>query len=136
MTIPLNQRILVRQALKEVRMLTVAIMNYNKQLANVPTDISADKIPMITTPVSEYLKLVADARRVQYIVASIALAERGVVLPMPTDKSAMHFRENLDTVMNKVLSELNNQTVGLFLPDDGNPPDENNNGNEESKIIM
>jgi hypothetical protein len=132
MAIPLNQRILVRQALKEVRMLTLAIINYNKQLADSP-DYVEGKVPTMIVPVGEYLKLVADARRVQYIVASIALAERGISLPMPVEKSAMHFRENLDTVMNKVLSELNNQNAGLFRPDDGNSPDENNNGN---KIIM
>lgn len=130
MPIPLNQRVLIRQALKEVRMLTQAMINMNQQLASTPKNVTVDKVPMIATPLEEYLKLVADARRVQYIVASIALAERGINLPMPTDKSAIFFRENLDNVMNEVLSELNNAKAKLWMPDNGNSPDENNNGGE------
>jgi len=136
MSIPLNQRILVRQATKEVRMLTTAIQNFLKQSqVSKPEGNGNVSAPVITCPLEEYIKLVADARRIQYIIAGIALAEKGINLPMPTDKSATNFRANLDLVINKLLEELSNtkSIITLDDSDEETPPDENN---DENKIIM
>lgn len=118
MPIPLHQRILVRESLINVYQMSDVMQQLISQI-----QLNKGKTGVLQVSVTEYLKLVAEARRVEYIVVGLGLSEKGITLQMPDEKSAESFRANMDIAINSQLRELDNKNPKLILVDNS----DNNN---------
>ncbi len=111
MSIPLHMRIQIRQFLTSVKTLT-------DQINDIHEKIRTGQKGVVTLTVGEYVLLMEEVRRVEYIMLGIAVSGLGVSLRMP-DRSipASDFRIELDNSIALQLQELEDDGPRIILTD-------------------
>lgn len=114
MPVPMHMRIQIRQFLGSVQTLT-------DQINEIYAKIRVGKKGVVPINAVDYVKLLEEVRRVEYIMLGITVSGLGVNLEMP-DRNipGRDFRMALDEAIRNQLEELNNETSRIILTDETN----------------